>query len=135
MSIKKNFIIAGIFIPFFLSTTLANEHKHIKLGTHKMPNEIRWHCPNMLNHCRDETRTFKKKVSVDFTYPSNRTITRHLAQCAAFGAAAGLLSAGTSFEPAFRICMLDRIKNNLYKRIDIKVNIENERGCWRTHKC
>lgn len=126
-------------IPFVLisalsasNTALANEHRTLKLGTHNLPNELRGHCPKPFSHCRAETRTLKRKVWIDVTYPSSRTIARHLGQCAAVAAGAGLLSAGSAIGAAFEGCMRSRA-GDIANRIDFKVNKKNYRGPWTGH--
>ncbi len=130
--IRNLLFILGVGLVF--TPTMVQAVDHIEqLGTHNMPNEIRFHCPNWHNHCRDETRTHRIKFWTEFSYPSNETVTRHLAQCSVVATGAGLLTVGTTFVPAFKLCMVYHVKKDLVDRIGITVREEHIYGNWSTH--
>jgi len=130
--IRNLLFIFGVGLVFIPTMIQAVDHTE-QLGTHNMPNELRFHCTNVYSHCRDETRTHSIKFWAEFSYPSNETITRHLAQCSTVAAATGLLTAATLFVPAFKVCMAHHIEKDLLDRIGINVRQEHIYGNWRTH--
>ncbi len=143
--------LTAAFFLCFSSVLWATERKTIELGTHKMPNQTRFHCPDPGirtpfgviggDHCRTESRKHSIKVWADVTYPSAATVRRHIGQCAVIGGgAAGIASIVSSpaaampvFKAAFETCLTDRVGGDMARRTSVNLRTKNKYTCWSTH--